>query len=124
MICCDRDVSSDDTIETVYVRNSRNCLQAKLFIYICGMMLYVQLCLWQMLIGDWFVYRIPHVVMGRQGVYMSGMVGIRLLTSYHVLGRISGLYQNIVLFGNNNCFKMGSSLGALLKTRNRILKWP
>ena len=33
MIYCDRDVASDDTIETVYVRNSRNCLQAKLFIY-------------------------------------------------------------------------------------------
>ena len=51
-----------------------------------------------MLIGDWFVYRIPHVVMGRQGVYMSGMVGICLLTSCHVLGRISGLYQNIFYF--------------------------
>ena len=35
----------------------------------------------------------PHVVMGRQGVYMSGIVGICLLTSYHVLGRISGLYH-------------------------------
>ena len=31
--------------------------------------------------------------MGRQGVYMSGMVDIRLLTSRHVLGRILGLYQ-------------------------------
>ena len=29
----DRDASSDDTIETVYVRNSRNRLQTELFIY-------------------------------------------------------------------------------------------
>ena len=34
MICCDRDASPDDTIETVYVRNSRNRLQTKLFLYI------------------------------------------------------------------------------------------
>ena len=33
MICCDRDVSPDDMIGTVYVRNSRNRLQTKLFIY-------------------------------------------------------------------------------------------
>ena len=29
----DRDASSDDTIETIYVRNSRNLLQTELFIY-------------------------------------------------------------------------------------------
>ena len=33
MICRDRDVSSDDTIETVYVRNSGNRLQTKLILY-------------------------------------------------------------------------------------------
>ena len=34
LIYRDRDASSDDTIETVYVRNSRNRLQTKLYIYI------------------------------------------------------------------------------------------
>ena len=29
----DRDASSDDTIEMVYIRNSRNHLQTELFIY-------------------------------------------------------------------------------------------
>ena len=33
MICHDRNASPDDMIETVYTRNSRNRLQAKLFIY-------------------------------------------------------------------------------------------
>ena len=33
MICCGQDVSPDDMIETVYVINSRNRLQTKLFIY-------------------------------------------------------------------------------------------
>ena len=33
LICCDRDVSPDDMIGTVYVRNSCNRLQTKLFIY-------------------------------------------------------------------------------------------
>ena len=51
MICRDRDVSPDDTIETVYVRNSRNRLQAKLFIYSRYDVIYT-VCLWQMLIGD------------------------------------------------------------------------
>ena len=33
MICRDRNASPDDMIEMVYTRNSRNRLQAKLFIY-------------------------------------------------------------------------------------------
>ena len=33
MICCGWDVSLDDTSKTVYVRNSRNPLQTKIFIY-------------------------------------------------------------------------------------------
>ena len=40
-----------------------------------------------------FVYRIPACYMGCQGVCMSGMVGILLLTLCHVLGRILELYQ-------------------------------
>ena len=51
MICCGRDVSPDDMSETVYIRNSRNHLQTKIFIYsrydvICTV------CPWQMLVGN------------------------------------------------------------------------
>ena len=51
MICCGQDVSPDDTIEMVYVRNSRDGLQTKLFIYSRYDVIYT-VCLWQMLIGD------------------------------------------------------------------------
>jgi hypothetical protein len=42
---------------------------------------------------DWFVYRVPHVAIGRQGISMLGTVGICLLTSRHVLRWISGLHH-------------------------------
>ena len=49
---------------------------------------------------DWFVYRFPHVVIGRQGISMLGTVGICLLTSRHVLRWISGLHHlGNLLFG-------------------------
>ena len=51
MICRDRNASPDDMIETVYTRNSRNRLQAKLFIYSRYDVIYT-VCLWQMLIGN------------------------------------------------------------------------
>ena len=51
MICHDRNASPDDMIETVYTRNSRNRLQAKLFIYSRYDVIYT-MCLWLMLIGD------------------------------------------------------------------------
>ena len=38
-------------------------------------------------------FYVLRVVIGRQGVYTSGMVGICLLTSCHVLQQISGLHQ-------------------------------
>ena len=50
-ICCGWDVSPDDMSKTEYVRNSRNRLQSKIFIYsqydvICTV------CPWEMLVGN------------------------------------------------------------------------
>ena len=51
MICCGRDVSPDDMSETVYIRNSRNHLQTKIFIY-SRYDVNCTVCPWQMLVGD------------------------------------------------------------------------
>ena len=72
MIYRDGDASSDDTIETVYVRNSRNHLQTKLFIYSRCRTLTIRSTVVSVADVDQQLICLsdPHAVMGRQGVYM------------------------------------------------------
>ena len=92
-MCRDPGVSSDDMIEMVYVRSSRNRFISKvIYIYILGMMLYTVvpvvdvdqrlICLFN-----------PRVLHGPPRYIYVGCGKYSLLTSHHVLGRILELYH-------------------------------
>ena len=53
--------------------------------------------MWRMLTGNWFVYWVPYVLYGPPRCMYVGCGSYSLLTSRHVVGRISGLHQGCII---------------------------